>query len=335
MTRMSDIDDIQSPTHLLLIGDTKMGKSTYAAQAALDGFLVIYIDADNGLSALQRMVPKGHEARSRILYFGTKKPYTFVDSFLDSGVFRWNLTQDAVYSSASGKPGDQMVQVIPSKVPRGIILVIDSWTSIALDAMEAGAEFKRVDLEAMGSDSQAVYGNAGVKLTLLLAIIQHTKFHVIVQAHGTYFERYEKPLGSQAGVKQKDMILRDQVQVPLSSSRPHGFQMGKYFTDIGWLEMNRANVRELDFTVVHGRVGGGTLNKRAQLSELPFSKTFGPVPTLPEISETWIKYMSHEEFLAAMPAKESTTKPAGSSPSVLPANPARPSVPSLMSPKAK
>lgn len=312
MTRLSDIDDDDiAATHLLGVGMTKSGKSTYVAQAVKDGHTVIYIDSDNGISAIKRLIPKGDPARERILYFRTDSPWKFVHELLTAGIFRWNLTKDGVFSSATSQPSDKMVQMIPSKIPSKIILCIDSWTSVSFDAMEVGAKARSLTLLTMKDDSQGVYGEAALRANLLCAILQQCKMHVIVLAHPTLYEIYKKPKGRAGDIKQKDMILTDSVEIPASTTRPHGHLMGKYFTDIGWFDLDTMGKRTLDFTPLAGRVSGGTVNKKGTVEDLSFSKIFAsPVPV--SIDNSWIKYMTAEEFSAAKAAANPPApKPAG------------------------
>lgn len=337
---MQTLDQIPAqwdPTHLLLLGDTKMGKSTYVAQAALDGHTILYVDSDNGISALRRLLGNNVEAMRRVIYIPTKNPCGFLDGLLTESVFRWNIGEDKKFSSGTARKESLMLEMRPVRMPKSLILCADSWTSVALDAMEAGADSNKVSLEEMGNSQMAVYGDANIKLTLLLAVIQHVKFNVIILGHGTFYERMEKPLGKQ-NYKMKDMILKETIKIPLSSSRPHGFTMGKYFTDIGWLELDRADRRILDYTPQFGRIGGGTINRKGGVEELSFNRTFGrgvkPDPI--ELDSSWIKFQSTEEWIAEN--KTSTTptptKPAGTSSGVLPSKPASTGIAELMKKKA-
>lgn len=337
---MPTLDEIpeeeNSPTHLLLIADTKMGKTTYAIQAAIDGYYVLYIDSDNGKSALDWLLRDKPEVKKRIMYFRTNKPCKFQDKLLHERVFRWNLTRDDEFSSGLAAPDDKMVEIIPTRIPKGLIVVNDSWTSTALDAMELGAAANKTTLEQMkqGNDSQGVYGAAGLKLTLLCAIYQQCKFNLIVLAHPTVFEIYQKPV-SPAGsgtklveIKQKDMILVDVVKVPLSSSRPHGYSMGKYFTDIGWIELDRMGNRMLDFQIEYKRIGGGRPNRIGNITDMSFRKLFGE-PTEVSFDSSWIRHYTTTQWkeanqsLAAAPAQSN----------VLPVNPVASPMASLMAKK--
>jgi hypothetical protein len=277
MTKLGDIPASHDPVHLLLIADSKMGKSVYGAQAVVDGWRMIYVDADNGLSAMRYVFKGNREYEDRVLYFRTNHPCKFIEDMLTSSIFRWNITQDEKFTSSKAIDSDEIVEMWPEKFPRNFILNIDSWTSVALDAMGISAADRKTTIEDMDEyNSEGVYGGASRKLTLLCAILQHVKFHVIVQAHGVWYERLEKKPGNvKESSKRNEMQIKETVKVPQSSSKPHGYSMGKYFNQIGWIELDPASRRQLDFKVEVGRLGGGTPDKREALKEMEFAKLFG------------------------------------------------------------
>lgn len=294
----------------------------------MDGWHMIYVDSDNGLSALRRAFgDNAAKFMERVHYFGTEQAATFLEGMTERAIFRWNETQDKEYSSVEAKPGDRIAEIKPGRIPRNMILAIDSWSAVALSAMMIGAENKKTELERMAEEnkSQAVYGDAGIRLTKLLAVIQHAPFHVIVQAHPIVYEKLEKPINKLLKeVKQSEMMIRDTIEIPLSSSRPHGNSMGKFFNEIGWIELNNMHERVVDFTQYKHRISGGTLNAKGTIGEMSWNRTFGkgkPPLDYPEDS-TWIRYLSHEEFLAERPAN-AQQKPAGA-PAVVPAKPVNP-----------
>lgn len=320
------------PTHLLLIADTKLGKSTYAAQCAIDGFHLIYIDSDNGISALRHALKDHPGSMERVVLIPTNYPSTLIKDLFESSIFRWNRTKDKKFSSGMDSETDEIIEIIPSRIPSGVIVVDDSWTTTALDAMQAGAKGNKTDLESMSDDNkgQAVYGDAGIKLTLICAIQQRAKFNTMFLAHPTVYEIYEKPKGKIADIKQKDMILLDSIKIPLSSSRPHGYNMGKYFTDIGWIDVDRANRRILDFEIEYKRVGGGRPNKKGSINEMSFKTLFGAPPTTAQFDDSWIRTLTCGEWKAAN-KNAGASKPAGVNPDgAIASTPAKPNVSALM-----
>lgn len=309
------------PIHQLLIADSKLGKSTYAAQAAKDGFTLLYIDSDNGLSALRKHLAGDKAAMSRVYYIRTSHPAAFLEELINSQkVMRWNLTADTMFSSMMAKPADSFIEIDAQKLQaaRDVILVIDSWTSTASDAMGIGAEKAGVALTDMSNEMQKVYGNAFHRLTYILQVLQKAPFHVLVLAHGAYYERYEKSPGKALReIKQGDMILKETIRVPISSSRPHGVEMVKYFNHTAWLTMDRVGRVQIDYTRAYDRVGGGPPNIICPLDEFPFKKLL-PLTVIPAgmpegtVKEALAETIQKGGRLAAAPANEVKVMPAPS-----------------------
>jgi hypothetical protein len=90
----------------------------------------------------------------------------------------------------------------------------------------------------------------------------------------------------------------------MSSSAPHGASIGKYFNEIGWIQINSAGKRELDFTVKKGRISGGTANGKGDpRAEYSFAKLFGaPIPKV-EGELPWMIESSFEEWKARQAAR--------------------------------
>jgi hypothetical protein len=269
-----------SPVHLLLISPTKMGKSTYSAEAALDGFNLIYIDADNGRSAIEARLDAAGDAgvaRKRINYFRPKYAVSFVTAFLKSSTKKpllWLPNQHRSWRPMGDKAeDDEPVWVIDSQsIPSTSVLVIDSWTSLASDALGVARPDQASALLDAEAD-QSLYGEARMKLVYISNLLQGIQCHVIVQAHTTRYEIYDKPKGGGGGqaIKQKDLTLVETIDVPVSSSRAHGLEMASRFNHIARLDVNSLGVTEIDFTRKSGRVNGGPPNKKAKTTELSFA----------------------------------------------------------------
>lgn len=120
------------------------------------------------------------------------------------------------------------------------------------------------------------------------------------------------------------MIIRETTDVIQSTSAPHGATMGKYFNQVGWLEVNRINQRMLDFRVMHGRMGGGTPGDvKDPRTDYRFSKLWGKAPEYPDPS-VWIQEMSNEEMKAKAQntgIKLGGAKPATPAPAASPTTP--------------
>jgi len=293
------------PIHLLAVADTKMGKSVYSAQAAVDGFGVIYLDCDNGRTAIEFALKGNDAAKKRLRYYPFGRPSAFLQNLFRSTAvapMRWIPRTNGLWGPmAVGLEEDDVVWEFNIKaIPSSYVLVIDAWTPVAADALGIGdATQSAVLLE--GTDQQ-IYGGANVNLTYIVNMIQKLPCHVIVQAHGTIFERYEKPLNVKgSGMKQGEMILREVKDVPVSSSRAHGESMATRFNHIGWMSVDGAGETTIDFTRKATRVGGGPPNKIAKAKDLPFSKLVSRIPDYVEV-EGWFKKTTHKEVVAAVAA---------------------------------
>lgn len=324
MATLNDIKtDAIAPIHQLLIAPTKMGKSTYLAQAAIDGFQVLYIDADNGLSALQNALKDDAAAKSRVFYVRTGKPATFLlEFFTATNVFRWNTTRDELSSRILDKPGDNILSIRPMDLihRQNFLLGVDSWTAVAEDALAQTATRLGVTPGETEVDNRKLYGGAKSLVHPICAAIQKVPMHIVVLAHNTQYELKEKPSGvTYREVTEKDMVIRDVLEVPVSTSNVHGYSMGKYFNYIGWLALKGLLDLEIDYTRSNKRVSGGPPNKKANLNELHWRHIVGglsenPSAFLPEgaISDAVVAAPEKPAALAAgnhgkIPLPASTT----------------------------
>lgn len=304
MPPLSGIPNNDGPVHLLLVAPSKTGKSTYAAEAAIDGMTLVYIDSDNGLSALRAAITraKAPEAASRVHYFGTTKPKGFTQLFLKSTVkspLRWVPSLDKLWSKSLDLPDDEPVWVImASEIPAHIVLCIDSWTALAQDALQQ----LRPDQAAPLTDgvSQAIYGEAKAGVDYISNMLQQYPGHVLVQAHDMRFEVYDKPTNTTGkDMKQAVMTLVETLEVPISTSGPAGAALGKRFNHIGWLAVNNLGVVEIDFTRKAKRIGGGPPNRKARTSELGFKQLVvesGGAITGDDRVSDWFTELTHGEL---------------------------------------
>lgn len=318
MPTMDQIPQTNDPIHLLLVADSKVGKSVYAAQAAIDGFGVVYIDSDNGISAARWAIAKANkpEALKRIQYFQTQKPVDFVKGLLRStskSPFIWSPRIDRQWgkTTVDSKSDDKLWVFDITKLPRQHILVQDSWTSIAGDALGIGSSAQAAEILDEDVNKQGIYGDANGNLTFIANMLQKLPNHVIVLAHGTVFERYEKPLNvTVRDAKQNMFKLKETMEVPISSSRPHGKEMASRFNHIGWLYVNNLGKTEIDFTRKSDRVGGGPPDTKTEVEKLPFSKLTGGVPEYVDPTGFCIE-TTVAEVVATQPAKPGLLPAAG------------------------
>ena len=307
MPRLDQVEEEQGVVHLLLIADSKMGKSTYAAEAAIAGFHLIYLDSDNGLSALNAAINKEKDAleiKKRVDYFRITHPRLFLQLFLRSSAKRplfWCPSKNkAVNAKTPDMAEDEPIWVFNSTaIPASSVLVIDSWTSLSQDALQQLRSDQTAPL-LEGTD-QGIYGEAKASVDYFANILQSVPYHVIVQAHPTRYEVYEKPANtSGADMKQKDMKLVDTYEVPVSTSRVAGLDMGKRFNHIGWLNITPTGTVEIDFTRKPRRVGGGPPNKKARTNELNFLEVVkiskGPLPYSVPFNESELPWFQEITF---------------------------------------
>lgn len=306
MPSIDDIPVVESAVHLLAVADSKMGKSVYTAQAAVDGMQLAYFDNDNGLSAIRYLIdqqPEGKRAeiKANLEYYPVLHPSTFYMNLLRSNAiapFNWvpRIGKGWGKLLVDIRPDDVVWCFDVTKFPKTWIMGIDGWTSTAADALGIGAADQKATL-LEGTD-QSIYGDANARLTYIVNLLQRAPFHVILQAHGTFYERYEKPKGSTGIVQQKSLVLQETLEVPISSSRPHGKEMANRFNHIGWMSVDGVGETTIDFTRKLGRIGGGPPNKIALARNLPFSKLVSRIPERVE-APGWFHQTTHEELVGA------------------------------------
>lgn len=310
-------ENILGAIHLLLIGESKTGKTDYVAQAVNDGYTCLYVDADNGFATIAGAV--NPEARDRLFYFAPNNPVEFVTNLLTMPLFRYNISLRETFNAVNAKPDHRIAEFYGARMPGNLILALDSWTSFMFSIVDAKAKKMGVDLSDVDKVSREIYGSTGLAGTALAKKIQRVPFHTIVQGHPVVFERKEKPPGIVRDVKENDMIIKDTKQVPMSTSIPHGASIPKFFNQVGWLtierESSQTSVRRIDFSPRYDRVGSGTptgglLDPRGKGR---FSTLFGKPPALAEGLRPWLVESSHAEWKerqAELAAKKAEAKAA-------------------------
>jgi len=103
------------------------------------------------------------------------------------------------------------------------------------------------------------------------------------------------------------MKLIDTYEIPISTSRTAGFDMGKRFNHIGWLGLGPLGVVEIDFTRKPKRVGGGPPNRKEDTKKLSFrqlvKEACGPMPDdsvthTTELTVPWFTAMTFGQIKA-------------------------------------
>jgi hypothetical protein len=290
---------INAAVHLLLCGPSKVGKTRYITEWIKDGGTCFYVDNDNGLNTLYNALKHDQAALDRVVYLPTGNLFNLMQYlFAGRDILRWNLRTDSLYSAAGAQPTDQIFEIQIKKVPFGVLWAFDSWSSASMTLLQDSAEKNSVAMENFNEGGQAVYGDANRRANVLCSLIQSSKHHVVVQAHVDYYERMEKPRGANAP-KAKDMIIKENVQIPYSVSRPHGFTMSKYFNEVGWMYVGPTGAFKLDYRQKADRVGGGSLmNEGDPSKEFRLSSTLIPAK---EVDMNWHRTITAEELKAESP----------------------------------
>jgi hypothetical protein len=275
-TEINQNETVQVTGKYLICADPKAGKTTWAVEAAIAGFNVLLMDGDVALAAIAQLP---EEAKTRIFYMdvsdkldGGIEPRMIetVSAFFAASKFLWNDSKQREYSRAkdahdeeTGACLDEIWEFRPARFDERWVIVLDSWTTLSYSGMLAKAQDHGVDLADIEKVDMNLYAGVGNRLTNMLAVIQKARCHFIVLGHPSQFEKTKAPANVRAGeVKAKDRIVEWTKMVPKSSSNPHGLTMGKYFTDVGWIDVGPTGRRELNFIATNQRVSGGHLNSK-------------------------------------------------------------------------
>lgn len=263
--------------HMLILAEEKVGKTTWLLEAAESGFNVLLLDGDVAQQAINRLSPK---AKERVFYMdvsdslvGDVDPRMIqtVADFLVSTTFLWNDRTQREYSrirdphdEESGACLDEIWEIKPAKLDHNWVLGIDSWTTLSYSAKLAKAQDLGESIANVEKIERSIYSGVGNRLTNILFTQQKAPCHTIIIGHPAQYEKRKSQEGKtvKEAMKENDQIVEWTKMIPISSSNPHGFGMGKYFSDIGWIEVDKFGKRKLDFTKTNQRTSGGNLNSR-------------------------------------------------------------------------
>lgn len=290
----------RSWTHMLLIGQSKVGKTHWIAQAAIDGYELLYLDKDNGMETIQRILKSKPDALARVHYMSPDDPLEFLADLFGKPRIRWNERTNAAYTLADVQSDDDITEIVPARmVNRNVVLVIDSWTAIVNFAMDKQLTKENKDALDIDKIGREIYGGVNLRLTMLLAAIQNLPIDIVVLAHSDLYEKREKPKNVKVGeMQEKDFRILGTYEVPISSSRPHGETLPKYFSSVGWLTMNLAGVRKLSFKGSPTRVAGGATNGEDDADGAYRFAKLWPLRPEPKDAAPWIRYTTAAEVEA-------------------------------------
>lgn len=218
----------------LIYGPSKARKSTWAILGALGGFNVTYLDGDKSahlFSAQPPIIPM--EIRDRIMHvrlhddLGRAVFAPFMAQFFRrDNVFTWD-EQDRIQRSSrmSIRPDHSHLKIDPNKFTENDILIIDSWTKLAESCGWSYAEEKDIDIADAAKTDWDGYGFQGRFLDFVMKSMHSMKCHVIVIAHSTVYEKWDRR-------DKKNPKLEWQKTIAISSSGPHGMKLPKNFSDV-------------------------------------------------------------------------------------------------------
>lgn len=262
--------------HALILAEEKAGKTTWLLNAAEAGFNVLLLDGD---VAQQRINDLSPAAKRRVFYMdvsddlvGDPDPRMIetVASFLTSAKFLWNDRTQREYSrvkdphNEEGFAEDEIWEIRPAKLGYNWVLGIDSWTTLSYSAKLAKAADLGESIADVEKIERSIYSGTGNRLTNILFTQQKAPCHTIVIGHPAIYEKRRSQPGKtvREAMKENDQIVEWTKTIPISSSNPHGHSMGKFFSDIGWIDVDKFGKRVLNFTKTDQRTSGGNLNSK-------------------------------------------------------------------------
>lgn len=263
--------------HVMLLAEEKAGKTSWLLDAAEAGFNVLLLDGDVAQQAIARLSPK---ARHRIFYMdvsdslvGDVDPRMIqtVADFLVSTKFLWNDRTQREYNARkdphdeeTGAALDEIWEIRPARLDHNWVLGLDSWTTLSYSAMLAKAQDLGESISDVEKIERQIYSGVGNRLTNILVTQQKAKCHTVIIGHPVQYEKRKAEAGKtvREGMKENDQIIEWTKLIAKSSSNPHGYSMGKYFSDIGWIDVNKFGKRVITFEKTSERTSGGNINSK-------------------------------------------------------------------------
>lgn len=306
---------------MLLTAEAKMGKTHYAAQAAAAGFNVLMLDGDGGAATVARL-PLETRRNIYLLNCGDQLVAGLRDSrfqdtireFTSMAKFRWNDTAGRI-ATRNDREGE-IWQIEPAKIDHTCVLILDAWTGYVESLQLKCAREVGVDIQtATTQQMRPVYQMSGLRATALLQMFRAARCHVICIAHADEYQHTKAPDGKTvSGVKEGEREILWTKRIPKSTSRPHGLQMAKYFTDSPWMALSGSGKRQLDFRTQAERVGGGHFDGIKSVEEYSFAnlvKEIGghvPSPAKPASTDSWLTIIDAATQVDAPPKVLDGTK---------------------------
>lgn len=263
--------------HAMILAEEKAGKTSWLLAAAESGFNVLLLDGD---VAQQRINDLSPEAKSRVYYMDVSddlvgdvdpKMIQTVADFFSSGKFLWNDTRQEQYSRVKHPHDpetsaclDEIWEIRPALLDHTWVLGLDSWTTLQYSAKLAKANDMGVEIADVEKIERNIYSGVGNRLTNIAFTQQKARCHTVFIGHPAQYEKRKSESGKtvKEAMKENDQIIEWTKMIPVSSSNPHGYTLGKYFSDIGWIDVSNAGKRTLNFIKTGDRTSGGNLNSK-------------------------------------------------------------------------
>lgn len=322
MPRMDDSIDNNETAHMLIYGAPKTRKTTWALNAALHGFNVIYADTDHSFH-IAKSLPL--EARKRIYHLDLRSPE---GKFENAGALALvkAVEQSALYYDETTRkytparkiePDNDIALLDFSKMTSKDVLVVDSWTAVCQQL----ALSQRPVLDATSLHKLEWDDYAKIRLVLDNFLMNLTKLpcHVIVVGHSeTYAKR--RP---DADPKSKPNEAVEQVRMqPVSITRAHGEGLAGQFSDALYFDTPSSMLGTMISTKGSNDFDAGSRSMppvTKKFDEIQFNMFVSPsildaVSTNVEFSSEAIVAAKGAEFTSASDATASTQIPVGKTP---------------------
>lgn len=276
MPRGDQMTSQQALIHGMILGDEKVGKTSWLLAAAESGFNVLLLDGDVAQQRINELTPA---AKQRVFYMdvsddlvGEVDPRMIhtVGDFFTTAKFLWNDTRQKVYGRSdshdpeTGACLDEVWEIRPALLDHTWVLGIDSWTTLSYSAMLDKAESEGVSLADIEKIERNIYSGVANRLTNIAITQQKTNCHTVTVGHPTQYEKRKSQDGKTVkdAMKENDQVVEWTKMIIKSSSNPHGYTLGKFFSDIGWIDVDKWGKRVINFLKTSERTSGGNLNSK-------------------------------------------------------------------------
>lgn len=216
----------------LIYGPSKARKTTWVLKAAAAGYNVILFDGDDGAHVLKTQTTEAMRERIHILDVVDLLDRAVFSPFL-AKLFReftivWDETAKDTRMTRMVQPDHAHYRIDLRKLTSNDILVIDSWTALATSTGWEFADKKEIDVTEITKNQDMMWPGfeyQGRILDFFLKVIHAIPCHVVVIAHSTVYEKWDRR-------DKRNPKLEWVKTIPVSSSGPQGMKLAKNFSDV-------------------------------------------------------------------------------------------------------